>query len=871
MASKKTAIVAVAIVAAIAIAGVALYYSGFFDSHGNQKSSYEDTWKPISGNTACYVFNEPTYAELDISPFKNMEIREEIDGTYTIKSENFSFHAVDTGEILLGGEPGESQTIYTLSVAGNHLRLSRLLVSESPTSDIIVYQRASVEGEKALPIFPGDKNWRPTVGEEYDSYSSVVMSEGHTMDITDRDHEFVADNVNPGSILYRETHVERGSAFTYYFACIKYGMNDWICAGYVDGLKTINIIKLDNGNIYSYSAELKGEPTVWQHRFGDASKDNVASIDIEDRVYYGRENYLLQKNDGTSESVASDVQLFCVNQDGGRAMIRTISDNGRSTAAWGIAMYENGKNARFYVESIAGLEDSRYKGLYIGDFNGIDNIKISGIAFNENAVVLVRQSYGPEYAGDMPKVDSLVYDEKSRDYFTITNGGTSDFTPLGLGARTYSKTVIVSNSLENIKDVTTDISKGTVNFKCSWKVFDYDITIAFTNVSYLSAQVIDGNLSISLGEIDKSLGVTITTERICPLVGEWDLVAVYDGSWTGGTATVIENHMATETATITPYNDDIYKFTTDGMTAYCSWNGTHLIGSGGNDPLILVIREVRNAEGFMAVSYFNNGEAHTGVYALKGVTDTFPGFTITAEIPEAGSVWETIGAKEYTDSRAIDHSSENRSITMYGAMEDMIFYKCNYNGEAVYDCIGVYINGNTFIVCYNDGSALSYGSAEFGKGVAYTMMTDSVSKNNWVINYGEADYAEYTISGLTGKTYVGTEDTVITNHGVIKEDRMDKSITLYVQSQDQNFIRISTLDAEGAETATWSGLLIDLKWLGQYGIIIQATASYGGVDYTGVYYAYVTESLEELHVDGALTASNGNCVTISQTYTLAAN
>ena len=208
---------------------------------------------------------------------------------------------------------------------------------------------------------------------------------------------------------------------------------------------------------------------------------------------------------------------------------------------------------------------------------------------------------------------------------------------------------------------------------------------------------------------------------------------------------------------------------------------------------------------------------------------------------------------------------------MYGAMEDMIFYKCNYNGEAVYDCIGVYINGNTFVVCYNNGSALSYGSAEFVKGVAYTMMTDSVSKNNWVINYGEADYAEYTISGLTGKTYVGTEDTVITNHGVIKEDRMDKSITLYVQSQDQNFIRISTLDAEGAETATWSGLLIDLQWLGQYGIIIQATAPYGGVDYTGVYFAYVTESFEELHVDGALTASNGNCVTISQTYTLAAN
>ncbi len=287
-----------------------------------------------------------------------------------------------------------------------------------------------------------------------------------------------------------------------------------------------------------------------------------------------------------------------------------------------------------------------------------------------------------------------------------------------------------------------------------------------------------------------------------------------------------------------------------------------------NDSTAIFIMLVPENTNYMMAYYFDDDDAVIKLYQRPGYTGTFPGFKIPISLPAVGDTLKSFKNKEYAPDKVIDHGVN--TLTMKDIEGRMVFYEV-LMGDDTYRFVGIYIGSGIIRSMGISGDSRIYDMTEYRNGVLYCSSADLESGNTWVTEYGNEATKDYPDKKLTGFRYTGTEDYLIFNDDRIVEQKYGNGMSLKVIMQDDEYLSIVTEDASGHEVAKWITTVNDLRPLYHYGISVQSSIVYDGVEYFGEYLGYFpTADCEKLYVYGTLTSDVGNSIVISQKYTLAA-
>jgi len=352
------------------------------------------------------------------------------------------------------------------------------------------------------------------------------------------------------------------------------------------------------------------------------------------------------------------------------------------------------------------------------------------------------------------------------------------------------------------------------------------------------------------------------------IAGEWSLVTVYEGGWMDGVPAYSEDTTQKQHVTITPHEGDFYIFDNGDDKLYCSWDGYKMVTSGlyGESDVIFIMQVPKNDD-FMMVSYFHDDNGTIEVYKRDGFVGEFPGLSIPLDLPDVGETLDTFKAKGYTPEGEIDYGT--CTLTMKAVDGRMMFYTVDYNEGGFFEYIGIYLGGSVFMSMGLYGDAHVYDMSEYRGDVLYTATYNQNMDSIWVSEFGDESKADYPDKDLEGCSYTGTEDVVMYKNGKVVEERYGTKVSLIVQIQEDALFYISTVDGEGKELAVWIAQMNDLRPVYHYGISVQTSVMYGGVEYHGWYFGYFdTADCNTLAIYGTLTSDDGDFIVISQDYTL---
>jgi hypothetical protein len=352
------------------------------------------------------------------------------------------------------------------------------------------------------------------------------------------------------------------------------------------------------------------------------------------------------------------------------------------------------------------------------------------------------------------------------------------------------------------------------------------------------------------------------------LEGDWNLVSDYVGGWMDGVPIYGEDTTKKQKVSISRYDGDFYTFDTGDKKLYCSWDGRKMITSGiEDDSSVAFILLVPGSKVFMMVIHFVGDEGVIKLYQRDGYVGEFPGLSIPVDVPKVGETMESFKVREYTPDGAVDYYKS--TVEIKNIEGRMLFYTVSNEDGSRYETVCIYLSARIFMSMGVSETDVIYDMAEYRGGVLYCSTINQKTGNSWVAEYGDESSADYPDKNISGYKYTGSEDYVIFKDGKIVKQRSDNNMGLNILMQDDECLRITTVDESGSEVANWTCAMTDLRPIYHYGMSVQSLVEFDHKQYYGWYFGYFdSKNCEELNIYGALTGSDGSCVVITQHYKL---
>lgn len=315
-------------------------------------------WVATTSYTGYFEGSFMTYEEITIDDTMTIESVDN-DGFYKVSfmDEEATFVAADN--VLVGVDFLGNSYAY-ITVMGDHMVLSYVGEDDILSANVITLERAGTdpaeipEGLFEFPIPEGES----MVAYKVTKYGKDVQ-EDHT---AARNTLTNLGNYDP-LIFLQETYTEDGVSHTMYIVCMRVLPGNYIGVTYIEGDYALEMIQVDNGNIYCDTVEYNnGQRFLWVTCYGSEDAEQIVYPYMGDMSASGLQiSYIFNDDSSRKEVVGVDMEV--IEQIGNMIVVRTATDD--QTAIWNGLMYKVVGDYWMVFEASAELDGEQFDGLYI--------------------------------------------------------------------------------------------------------------------------------------------------------------------------------------------------------------------------------------------------------------------------------------------------------------------------------------------------------------------------------------------------------------------------------------------------------------------------------------------------------------------------